>query len=206
GGEDGSQFRVLHVMRTGVGRENPTRRQALHRAQVDLLVPAQRPLERALGFRERRWIKYDQIPRLLATLAEVIEDVRDTKLRVHLIALRILPRLRDRIVGAVNTHDRGRSRPRRMKREGALVAERVEHPPAGGMRCDARVLLALVEIKARLLPLREIQPMLEAVDRHPTRLPRATRSGTDMLRQPLQPANGRVVAMNDLRRLKQFVQ
>jgi hypothetical protein len=57
-----TQFRVLHMVRARIGRENAARYESLHRAQIDFLVASQRAFERALRFRERRRIENDHVP------------------------------------------------------------------------------------------------------------------------------------------------
>ena len=146
------------------------------------------------------------VPRLVAPVAEIVEDVRLQEFRGKAVVLGIAARLGDRVRGAVQAAHEGGPRPRAMERERSLIAEGVEHAPAGGMTRDRPVLRPLVEIETRLLPPLKVEPVLDPVDRHPARLPRTAGTGAHLERQPLQAADGRVVADNDLGRLHDLVE
>jgi hypothetical protein len=68
------------------------------------------------------------------------------------------------------------------------------------------VLLALIEIKARLLSALQIKPVLDAVNAHPARLPGLAGPGLHLQRQPLQSTDRGVIANDNLGRPQQLPQ
>ena len=66
------------------------------------------------------------------------------------------------------------------------------------------MLLPLVEIESGFLSALQVEPVVEAVDVHPARLPRRARARVHLDGQALELANVCVVAKNDLGRLRQL--
>ena len=62
---------------------------------------------------------------------------------------------RERVGGGLEDEALGRARAERVAREGAGVREGVEHPAPSGERADRGVVVALIEVEARLLPARD---------------------------------------------------
>ena len=118
--EDAAQLGILHVVRTGVGREHAPGHEPPHRAKIDFLVAAQGAFERALGFRKGRRIEDDHVPqRFDVTLGcvEPVEDVRDLEFGGDSVAFGVSPCRRDGIFGAVQAQYLRRPRPRRSENE-----------------------------------------------------------------------------------------
>ena len=55
------ELRQRNMVRTRTSHQRPTRRQHLHRPQIQLLIPAHRALGRPLRLRKRRRVEHDRV-------------------------------------------------------------------------------------------------------------------------------------------------
>ena len=144
-----------HMVRAGAGHQRPSRRQHLHRAQVQLLVAAQRALRRPLRLGKRRRIEHDRVEPLarLRIIAQQLKGIRldpihlRGKPRIQLqVAVRDLQRSAARIhAGHPLAH------PRQMQRKPALIGAHIERPPTRTLR-RSRIVQPLIQKRPGLLP------------------------------------------------------
>ena len=148
----------------GEGREEPAGLQAAQRAEVDLLVAAERRVERRPPARERRRVEHDQVEAAPVALerAERVEGIGLEHLAARRLArgrVRVQVRRRPGAGGAraVEGEDGPGALPERPRGEGARVREGVQHRPTRGPPADLGAVLALIEVEAGLLAALEVQ-------------------------------------------------
>ena len=78
------------------------------------------------------------------------------------VSRQIVARERKRLCRAVDRQHLGGPARERGEREASRVAERVQHAPIPRVAADERAVVALVEIEARLLPMRDIDAVGDA--------------------------------------------
>ena len=168
--------------------------------QVDLLVAAHGPAERALRLRERRRVEDDQVPgrRRVAPRREVVEDVAPAGTRPSARCARRCAAWRDRLLGAVHAAHRAAPARAQCSANGPWLqnASSTRRPRAWPRH--RRVLPALVEIETRSSGRPAGRASTRSRRSHPPRFPRPAGTGRHRRRQSLQPPDRGVVAHDDL--------
>src|SRR5579875_1828629 len=119
------------MLRAGARDQHTAGSQEMQRAQVDLLVAAQRTLQRAPTLGEGRRIENDQIelPALIGPLPQQVETVsRDRLVTVGCAVERqVLVGQCTGVLRAIYVDHYARTRKRRVHAEAAAIGEAVEH-------------------------------------------------------------------------------
>ena len=207
------------MMRTAKRRQRAARPQQLQRAQMNLLVPAQRVRHRVAIARERRRVQHDEIkPRhhLLVRRGDrlrlqPVEDVHGFKRAAFRqpVGGGVLRGGGDRVRALVQPQHPLGPGPRRVQRKSAEKTEAIQHLPR--LRHlhqfgHAPVIFLLVQIQTRLVPRREVQREFQAVQLHPDRPRRCAHDRPLRLGQPLESPRGHVVPLQNRPRRKQLLQ
>ena len=138
--------RLREVVRAAGGEQKSAGREQTHRAQVDLLVAADRSRKCGPRLGECRWVEHDRLePRVFALAGlQVLEGVGFDEGAVReSIAAEVLLRAGECVCRRIQRDDAVRSACE-MERKGAVIAEAVERASA----CDAadeRSVLALIQ-------------------------------------------------------------
>ena len=193
-------------MRTRAGQKEPAPLYQLHGGNVDVPVPAVRPrhLRRALA--EGGRVQNDAVE-LLPVRAEFAQKVEGVALhRADVrepVARRVLPQHFERALrNVVRDHLFGDERG--VQRKAAAVAKAVQHPPARGIAAQREPVLLLVEEKARLLPVSDVDAERQSVLGHGQLLGQFAVEEFVLEGQPFLAPHGRGAAHVDALRRKQF--
>ena len=191
------------MLRAGAGNEEAALGQALHGAQVDLLVATGRSIQRAATFREGRRIEHDHIP-LVAALAGISQEVEhvggdEAAALIQTIGLGIAAGQRHGILADIKPQHVLGAIHGGVQREAAGVRETIQAR-------DGRVIFPLIQEMAGLLPMRDVHTQGQIIlDNGELRIKGIAQESRALL-QALLISHGHVVALIQLRQACHFAQ
>ncbi len=155
-----------HVMRAGKSCEYSVAREELECPHVQLAIAAQRVVQSAFRFRERRGIENNQIVFGFGFLrrAHELKYVLFNPVDAQFVARSVSLRARDTFRARFHSGYLRCARPRASERECALIRKTIQDASPVRMACDGFVMRQLIQVEARLLRVQEVDNEAQASD------------------------------------------